>query len=457
MTQLDAGYAAFLAGKAPAVESAGFEPAPFPEHLFDYQRAATDFCLRRGRAALFLDTGLGKTVCEIEFAAQCAALTGRPSLILTPPAVARQIEREGLRFGYAIRVVRDASQVGPGVNVCNYDRLDLLNTAAFGCVVLDESSVLKSFTGKVSRSLIERFAATPYRLAATATPAPNDHVELGTHSAFLGVMPQHEMLVRWFINDSADTGTWMLKGHAARSFWDWCASWAVMAETPEDLGFDGSRHVLPPLVTHRHKVDGDVRAPIGALFASEVSATTMHATKRETAAARAEAAAALVRADDRPWLLWVDTNYESDAVQTAMPEAVDVRGDMTAEAKEQAIAGFQDGSIRTLIGKPSSLGYGLNFQHCSQMAFVGRSFSYEAWYQAVRRCWRFGQDRPVHVHLMVAEGEDQIGRVIARKAEGHATMKAAMRAATRRAAAEHREVKIAYAPTFTMELPSWIA
>lgn len=449
-------YADFLANKAPAAAPNGFEPREFPLHMFDYQQAATHFCIKRGRAALFLDTGLGKTICELEYAAQCSQQTGLPALILTPLAVARQIEREGLRFGYSIRVVRDASEVGLGINVCNYDRLDLLDASAFGCVVLDESSVLKSFMGKITQSLIDRFAHTPYRLAATATPAPNDHVELGTHAEFLGVMPRHEMLVRWFANDTADTGTWALKSHAARSFWDWCASWAVMAETPEDLGFDGSRHILPPMTIHRHKVAGDVHAPIGALFASEVSATDMHTVKRQTAEARAEAAAALVRADDLPWLLWVDTNYESEAVQAALPEAVDVRGDMTADAKERAIAGFRDGSVRVLIGKPSSLGYGLNFQHCASMAFIGRSFSYEAWYQAVRRCWRFGQSRPVHVHLMVAEGEDQIGRVIARKAEGHATMKAAMRAATRRATSEHRETRIAYQPKFVMELPSWI-
>lgn len=450
-------YEAFLAGKAPRTQAAGFEPDPFPPHLFDYQRAATAFCLRLGRAALFLDTGLGKTVCEIEFAAQCARRTGLPSLILTPLAVARQIEREGLRFDYDIRVVRDQSEVGPGINVCNYDRLDRLDPAAFGCVVLDESSILKSFTGKVSRALISMFAGTPYRLAATATPAPNDHVELGTHSEFLGVMPQHEMLVRWFLNDSADTGTWRLKGHAVRAFWDWCASWAVMAETPDDLGFDGSRHVLPQMIVHRHKVAGIVKAPMGELFSADVSATSMHAVKRQTAAARAADLAEMILQDDQPWLVWVDINDEADAVRAVLPDAREVRGSMTAEAKEHAIARFLDGSTRILIGKASAMGQGLNLQHCASMAFLGRSFSYEQWYQAVRRCWRFGQTRPVHVHLMVAEGEDQIGRVLSRKAAGHDAMKVAMRAATRRAASASSEVRVPYQPSHAGRLPGWLA
>ncbi len=450
------GYKAFLASKAPSPQSFGFEPLVMPKHMFDYQAAATRFAIKRGRAAMFLDTGLGKTICELEFADQCATETGRPSLILTPLAVARQIEQEAARFGYLARVVREQSDILPGINICNYDRLGRLNAAAFGCVVLDESSVLKSFAGKTTRALIEAFAATPYRLAATATPAPNDHTEIGTHAEFLGVMAHHEMLLRWFKNDTADTGVWRLKGHAVRPFWDWCASWAIMAESPEDLGFDGSRHILPPMTIHRHRVEGDTRPAAGMLFADGVSATSMHAVKRKTAAARAQSAAKLVLADDKPWLIWCDLDAEADALRAAIPKAAEVRGRMTAEAKERAIAGFVDGSIRVLIGKPAALGYGMNFQFCAQMIFVGRSFSYEEFYQAVRRCWRFGQKHPVRVHLMVAEGEDQIGRVIDAKAEGHAEMKAAMRAATLRANAQSSEVRVPYNPQHNGQVPAWM-
>ena len=403
------------------------------------------------------NTGLGKTACELEFAAQCARRTSLPSLILTPLAVARQIEREGMRWGYEVRVVREQDDVRPGINVCNYDRLDKLDPAAFGCVVLDESGILKSFMGRTTQALISMFARTPYRLAATATPAPNDHVELGTHAEFLGVMPQADMLVRWFVNDSADTGTWRLKGHAARSFWDWCASWAAMAETPEDLGFDGSRHVLPEMVIHRHKVAGHIKAAKGDLFAGDMSATSMHAVKRQTAQSRAADLAEMVRADNQPWLIWVDINDEADAVRAVLPDAMEVRGSMKPEVKEQTISGFLDGSTRVLIGKASALGYGLNMQNCAAMAFLGRSFSYEQWYQAVRRCWRFGQTRPVHVHLMVAEGEDQIGRVLARKADGHAVMKQAMRDATRRAAGRSSAVRVPYQPRHIGRLPGWLS
>ncbi|GAC1502601.1 MAG: hypothetical protein NVS1B6_09370 [Steroidobacteraceae bacterium] len=449
-------YLEFLASKAPVPQSCGVDPFAMPAHQFVYNAPPTRVCIERGRAALFLDTGLGKTICELEFAAQCSRKTGKPALLLTPLAVARQIEREAHRFGYDARVVRDQSELIGGINICNYDRLDLLDPSEFGAVVLDESSILKSFMGKTTRALIAALADTPYRLAATATPAPNDHVELGTHSEFLGVMPQHEMLIRWFLNDSNDTGTWRLKGHAVKPFWDWCASWAVMAETPDELGFDGSRHILPPLKIVSHKVAGDTRAPIGALFAADVSATTMHSVKRETADARAQSASALVLSNDRPWLIWCDLDAEADALHRAIPGAGEVRGSMTAEAKERAIAGFQDGSIRVLIGKSQSLGFGLNFQHCSDMIFVGRSFSYEQWYQAVRRCWRFGQTKPVNVHLMVAEGEDQIGRVIDRKAEGHAEMKAAMRSATLRASAKTSQVRVPYEPKHVGRLPAWM-
>jgi DNA modification methylase len=436
----------FLARKAPIANAAGMDPADMPEHMFDYQAFATRFCLRQGRAALFLDTGLGKTICELEFARQASEHTGLPALILTPLAVARQIEREGERFGYEIRVVREQSEVRGGINVCNYDRLDKLDAAAFGCVVLDESSILKSFDGKTTRALIGTFAATPFRLCATATPAPNDHIELGTHAEFLGVMTQSEMLIRWFLNDSNDTGTWRLKGHAVEPFWDWMTSWAVMAETPADLGYDGSRHVLPPLDIVRHKVAAEGRALDGTLFGADVSATNMFAVKRRTADARAAAVAALI--DDDQWLLWVDTDAEADAVRAAVPQAVEIRGSQSAEQKESRLADFIDGKTQVLLTKSSITGQGLNLQFCNRMAFVGRSFSYESWYQAVRRCWRFGQMRPVTVHLMVAEGEDQIGRVIDRKAESHAEMKAAMRRAMQRKVGRASEVRVPYVPTF---------
>lgn len=448
-------YAAFLASKAPRPSAVGIEPGPMHEALFDYQRAVTEFCVRQGRAALFLDTGLGKSACILEWSEQMARASNGYALILTPLAVAKQFEREAAKFGYEARVVRSDADVKPGINVCNYDRLDLLNPVRFGAVALDESSVLKSFTGKTTRALIETFRDTPYRLCATATPAPNDHMELGNHAEFLGIMASNEMLARWFISDQTQMGRYRLKGHAITDFWDWIASWARCAENPADLGFDGSRFVLPPMQVHRHKTFGDIRPAAGALFVEDMSATNIHHVKRQTAEARAEAAAALVAAEPgEPWIVWTDTDYEADAVKHRIAGAIELRGSMTANAKEEAIGRFLAGR-ETLITKPSIAGMGLNFQHCARMIYVGRSFSYEQFYQSVRRCWRFGQTRAVDVHIIVAEGEDQIGRVIDRKAADHAAMKRAMAEAMKRAA-QKSEVKAPYNPTHVGRLPTWL-
>ncbi|MBU6253502.1 MAG: helicase, partial [Alphaproteobacteria bacterium] len=287
-------------------------------------------------------------------------------------------------------------------------------------------------------------------------PAPNDHMELGNQSAFLGVMPANEMLMRWFINDTAEASQqWRLKGHAEQDFWDWMASWSRMAQSPADLGFDASRYQLPELKVIRHRTTGDVKPMDGALFVQELSATNLHDVKRQTSQARAEACAAL---DDgkSPMILWCDTDYEADALKAIFRDAVEVRGSMPIEKKEQALEAFSLGQVRQIITKPGIAGYGLNWQHCADMVFVGRSFSYELWYQAVRRSWRFGQKKPVNVHIIVAEGEDQIGRVIDRKADDHASMKASMVQAMRRAVHRGAVKKVSYNPTHRGEIPSWL-
>lgn len=452
------GYAAFLASKRPAVMASGLDHVPdLHPALMPHQRDCVAFGLRQGRWGLFLDTGLGKTICELEWCKHAAAATNGRALILAPLAVAAQHKREADKWGYeSVRVIRDMSEAGDGINICNYDRLDLMDPDAFGAVALDESSILKSFTGKTTRALIGAFGSHRFRLAATATPAPNDHMEIGQHAEFLGIMPSNEMLMRWFIADQTQMGRYRLKGHAYHSFWDWMASWSRMAETPADLGHDASAYVLPPMNVIRHKAAGDIRPPAGALFASDVSATTMHDVKRQTAEARAEACAALVPSDGA-CVLWCDTDYEADALRAAIPDAIEVRGSHSAERKEAALAAFADGTARVVITKPSVAGFGMNWQHCATMIFAGRSFSYEAWYQAVRRCWRFGQTKPVTCHLIVAEGEDQIGRVIDRKGADHTRMKRAMAEAMRRAIAADAGVRVPYNPTHRTELPTWLS
>jgi hypothetical protein len=453
---VNAEYQEFLARKAPRAKSSGFEPQSLPDHLFDFQKECVAFCLRQGRAGLYLDTGLGKTRCQLEWAAQSAEASNGKALLLTPLAVAKQIEREAKALGYEARVIREQSEARDGINICNYDRLDKLDVHEFGAVSLDESSILKNFTGKTTRALIDLFAGHRFRLSATATPAPNDHMELGQQGEFLGVMPSNEMLMRWFIADQTEMGRYRLKKHGEGDFWAWMASWSRMAQGPEDLGFDGARYVLPPLNVVRHKAAGtNVKPMEGSLFASDLSATNMHDVKRQTATARAELIAKLADNAD-PFIIWTDTDYEADAVKAVMPDAVEVRGSMRIEQKEENLEAFALGRARVIITKPSVAGYGLNWQHASAMGFVGRSFSYEAWYQAVRRSWRFGQSKPVTVHIAVAEGEDQIGRVIDRKAADHARMKAAMAQAMRAAITEKSDVRVQYNPTHIGRLPAWL-
>jgi hypothetical protein len=451
-------YADFLANKAPRAQFFGIEPMEMPDHLFDFQADTARFMLRAGRAAGFLDTGLGKGRTALECLKQAGKATNGVSLHLVPLAVGRQIEIEGRALGYSIRVIKGMDDVRTGINVCNYDRLSMLEPSAFGAVSLDESHILASLSGAIAQSLITGFANARFRFCWSATPAPNDHTELGAHAEFLGVMRSSEMLSRWFVNDSSKASQeWRLKGHAVEAFWDWVASWARCAESPADLGYDASLYQLPPMETVRHRVEAGPAGMDGTLFGADVSATGMHAMKRQTAAARARIVADLIEAEpDEPWVIWCDNNAEADAIRAVVPNASEVRGSHKLEKKEAAIAGFADGSVRYLIGKPSALGYGLNWQHCARQVFVGRSFSYRAWYQAVRRCWRFGQKRPVIVHLVVAEGEDQIGRVIDRKAEGHAVMKRAMSKAMMRANATVSETRVRYIPTHKAEVPSWL-
>lgn len=452
-------YDAFLAHKTVRAESLGMaHPPSLDSRLFGFQRESVEWALRLGRAALFLDCGLGKTACQVTWAKAIAEHTGRPVLILAPLAVSQQTVREGVKFGVDVRYCLDGSMLGNGVNITNYERLGKFDCSVFGGVVLDESSILKSYSGTTKQALINSFVSTPFKLACTATPAPNDHIELGNHAEFLGVMSSHEMLARWFLNDTSLFGNYRLKGHAVTSFWDWVTSWARCAGSPSDLGYADDGFVLPPLDLIEHTVDVDITSARGEqLFRiPDLSATAVHAEKRRTADYRARAVAELVAAQpDEQWLLWADTDYEADAVRAALPSALDVRGSDSLAKKEAALMGFADGDVRTLLTKPKLAGMGLNFQRCARVAFVGPSFSYEAFYQAVRRVWRFGQTRAVEAHIFLASTERQIWNVVRSKAEGHDALKVEMFAAARRAAAKESRAAV-YAPTVHATLPTWL-
>ena len=435
-------YADFLARKRVVARDHGVTPGRIHETLFDFQRKAVDFSLRKGRGALFLDTGLGKTICQLEW---CRHLPGK-KLILAPVAVAAQTVREAeTRLGLELDHSRDGTVRAP-VTITNYERLHLFDTSEFSAVVLDESSILKSFSGKTKTLLCEKFAQTPYRLACTATPSPNDHMELGNHSDFLGIMPQGQMLARWFINDTSDTGTWRLKGHAVRSFWEWVASWAVCASKPSDLGGDDARYVLPPLTTHLHTVNAHVRPNLetGFLFGhSELSATNMHADKRETLKDRVAKAVELSETGDY-CLIWCESNAESEALAKAIPDCVEVVGSDDMDEKEAKLDAFSRGEFRVMVTKPSIAGFGLNWQHCAHVIFASLSYSYEAFYQAIRRTWRFGQTRPVRVDVVIADSEQGIWRTVREKMDAHDEMKSAMRTASKHHSVQptHETVRI---------------
>lgn len=452
-------YAELLTRRAAVAPMRGLDQVPeLHPGMFHYQRDVTEYLLGCGRGAAFLDTGLGKSLVALEWGRVIAEHTGKPVLMLAPLAVAPQHVREAHKFGLEARVARDQSEVGPGVNVTNYGKIDHFEPATFGGAILDESSIIKNFTGATSRKLIGMFAETPYRLACTATPAPNDHMELGQHSQFLGAMASNEMLSRWFIADQMNMGKYRLKGHAVKPFWNWVASWARCISKPSDLGYSDEGFILPKLDIQRHIIRSDVSIDAGDMLfrIPEMSATSIHQEKRLTADDRAQAIADIVNADKgEPWVVWCDTDYEADALTARIPDAVEVRGSMTDTMKEERLVGFSEGRIRVIISKPSIAGFGLNWQHCARVAFVGLSFSYESFYQAVRRCWRFGQAREVQCHIAMADTERNIWDVVTRKSGDHEAMKTEMYAAMKRAH-EIREIKIDYQPTQPVRLPAWM-
>lgn len=451
-------YLDFLSRKSVSAPMRGMSnvPALHPS-MFPHQRDVTDFLLRAGRGAAFLDTGLGKSLVSLDWGRVVAEHTGRPVLMLAPLAVSKQHEREARKFGIDAQIVRSGDQLRPGVNITNYEMLRHFSPSDLGGIVLDESSIIKAFTGATTRALIAFGKDIPFRLAATATPAPNDHMELGQHSQFLGAMDSSEMLARWFIADQRDMGRYRLKRYAVESYWSWVASWARCISKPSDLGYSDDGFALPDLVMRQHIVAADIMQDTGGMLfrMPDTSATAIHKEKRLTADSRARAVADVVLAEpDEPWIVWVETDYEADAVMQYLPHAFEVRGSMPSDLKEERLVRFsEEGGV--IVTKPSIAGFGLNWQHCARVAFAGLSFSYEQFYQAVRRCWRFGQTRPVHVHVAMAETEEAIWRAVQRKQADHEEMKLQMYAAMSRAV-EVRGVKNTYAPQRAVNFPNWI-
>ena len=405
-----AGYSTFLERKRRAAAPVGLDVDPGELHpmLHDFQRAGAAWAIGTGRAALFWDCGMGKTFAQLEW----ARISGRRSLIVAPLSVARQTVREARAIDLDVHYVRDGSAVdGDGIWATNYELIDRFDPADFDAVVLDESSILKSIDGKLRTRLIQTFAAVPRRLACTATPAPNDVSELTNHAEFLGAMSRAEMLAAYFVNDERD---WRLKGHAGEPMFRWMAGWAMALRRPSDLGCSDDGFELPPLSIDAVEVDVDL-IPDGQLFATDLGGIGGRAAvRRETLDARVERAAELASGDEQ-WIVWCGLNDEAEGVERMVDGAVNVPGSWRPDEKAEALEAFQDGEIRVLVTKPSIAGFGMNFQNCSRMAFVGLNDSYESYYQAIRRCWRFGQSEPVEAHIVVSELERQIVDNVRRK------------------------------------------
>lgn len=406
-------YADFLARKGLAVRTAGSDVDETAVHplLHGWQRRIVVWGVRTGRAAFWADTGLGKTFMQLEW----ARLSADRSLIVAPLAVCQQTVREAAKLGITARYVRsDAAAQGPGVWVTNYEMTPHFDPAGFGAVVLDESSILKDVTSKTRDRMIAEFADVPRRLCCTATPAPNDVAELANHAEFLGVATRREMLATYFVHDSK-VG-WRAKGHARAPMFRWMSTWALAIRKPSDLGYPDDGYDLPGLDVIPHLLAVDV-VPEGQLFATDLGGVGGRAKVRKaTLDARVERAAELVAAEpDEPWLLWCGLNDEADRLSALIPGAVNVKGSMSPEEKAEKLLAFADGQIRHLITKPGIAAYGLNFQHCARMAFVGLNDSYEQYYQAMRRCHRYGQTRRVHAHIVLSQLESQIASNVARK------------------------------------------
>jgi len=406
-------YADFLAAKAEHRWRHGPDVGPDLCHpiLHEWQRDVTAWAARTGRAAVFADCGLGKTFVQLEW----ARLVAERTLILAPLSVARQTVREARTLGLDVTYVRHADDLpDTGLAITNYEMAEQVGADWCEAVVLDESSILKAVDGKTRRTLTEMYRHVDYRLACSATPAPNDVAELTNHAEFLGVMPRNEMLAAYFVHDS-DTG-WRLKGHAAEAMYEWMASWAVALRKPSDLGYDDGDYLLPPMTVVPEVVSVQV-APEGMLFAIDLGGVGGRAAvRRETLDARVARTVEIAKSHDEPIIVWCGLNDEANDVAKALgDEAVNVPGSWKPEDKAAALEAFQDGAIRVLVTKPSIAGFGMNFQHCARQIFCGIGDSYESYYQAIRRSWRYGQKRPVTAHVVVSELEEQIVENVRRK------------------------------------------
>ena len=448
-------YKDFLHEKDFIIKSCGFEVDrdALNPLLYDFQKDIVRFSLMKGRSAIFADCGLGKTPMQLEWAHQVCRHTAGRVLILTPLAVAAQTEREGSKFGIPVHICATQDDVVDGINITNYEKLEHFTANAFSGVVLDESSILKSFTSKTRTAIIDNFIQVPYKLACTATPAPNDYMELGNHSEFLGIMTRAEMLAMYFVHDGGQTSKWRLKGHATDIFWQWMASWSVFINNPVNLGYTDEGYTLPRL--NIHEIIVDAAEPVH----QSLSLTERRQARRDSLGLRCRRAADIVNASDEQWLVWCDLNDESKALADGIYDSIEVRGSDKADFKKNTMLAFAENDVRCLVSKASICGYGMNWQNCHNMIFVGLSDSYEQYYQAVRRCWRFGQEHEVDVYIIISAKEGCVKENIERKQADAKAMQDAMieltKEITKKELQQTCRLSTPYAPMVEMLLPEW--
>lgn len=448
-------YEEFLKQKDYVLESSGFDidKNDLNPMLYDFQKDIVRWALAKGRACVFSECGTGKTVVQLAWAHHVHQHTGGKILILAPLAVADQTKREADKFHYEAKVCESQEDCVDGINITNYEKLHKFVANEFVGVVLDESSILKSFTGKVRNSIIENFRNVPYKLACTATPAPNDYMELGNHSEFCGVMTRSEMLAMFFVHDGGQTSKWRLKGHAQDVFWQWMASWAVFIDNPANLGYQVSGYDLPALHINEIIVDGD--KPI----TEALTLTERRNARKETLQQRCEMAAKLVNESDEQWLVWCDLNAEGDLLEKLIDESKNVQGSDKPAYKTETMLEFSDQKLKCLISKPQIAGYGLNWQNCHNMIFTGLSDSFEQYYQAIRRCWRFGQEKEVNVYIVISAREGCVKENIERKQNDFITMRDAMieltKDITKKELKKTCRISTPYEPHVEMKLPEW--
>lgn len=451
-------YSEFLKTKEYVYENTGFDVTldKLNESMFEFQKHIVRWALKKGRCVLFLDTGLGKTICQLEFANQVCRHENGKALILAPLAVSKQTKQEGDKFSIEVNICRTQADVKDGINITNYEMLHHFDPKEFVCVVLDESSILKASLGKMSNEIIDIFRFTKYKLACTATPSPNDYTEFGNHCEFLNVMNRAEMLATFFINDAKEN-QWRMKRHAESRFWEWLASWAMVVTNPRDLGFETDGYDLPPLNIQHIIVDSAIKK--GKLVPSVAQdLSERREARKESMEDRVSVVKDLIK-DMDSCLVWVDYNDESELVRKSC-NMTEVKGSDTDIHKETSMLGFANGDIKFLVSKPSICGFGMNFQRCHNMIFCGISDSYEKFYQAVRRCYRFGQKNEVNVYVVISQRELSVLNNIKKKQSQHEKMSQEMIDRTNEILKNeiHNTVKMTedYTANTIVKIPDWV-